>query len=72
MCQSGPFKKKIPINKIVKINKNVRSFSGMRPALTFKYMQIRYNTYGDIFIAPKNEEKFISDLRNINPKITIE
>ena len=72
MYQSGPLKKKIPINKIVKIKKNVRSFAGMRPALAFEYLQIRYNTYDDVFIAPKDEETFIADLLNINPKITVE
>ena len=49
---SGPLRKKIPLKKIIGITKNVRSFCGMRPALTFKYIQIRYNTYDDVFIAP--------------------
>ncbi len=72
MYQSGPIKKKIPINKIVKIKKNVRSFYGMRPALTFEYMQIRYNAYDDVFIAPKDEATFIADVIHINPNITID
>ena len=72
MYKSGPLKKRIPINKIVNIKKNVRSFYGMRPALTFKYIQIRYNVYDDVFIAPKDEETFIADLMNINPNITID
>jgi hypothetical protein len=72
MYQSGPLKKKIPINKIVKVNKNVRSFFGMRPALSFEYLQIKYNTYDEVFIAPKDEDKFITDLINKNLKITIE
>lgn len=70
--KSGPLKKKIPINKIFKIKKNVRSFSGMRPALSFEYIQIKYNTYDEVFIAPKDEDKFIADLINKNSKITIE
>ena len=72
MYKSGPLKKKISINKIVKINKNVRSFYGMRPALTFKYMQIRYNAYDDVFIAPEDEATFIADLIKTNPNIIIE
>jgi hypothetical protein len=72
MYQSGPLKKKIPIKNIVKIKKNVRSFYGMRPALRFKYMQIRYNAYDDVFIAPEDEATFIADLMNINPNIIID
>ena len=72
MYKSGPLKKKIPIKKIVKIKKNARSFYGMRPALTFKYLQIRYNTYDDVFIAPEEETTFIADLINMNHNITID
>ena len=72
MYQSGPFRKKIPINRIVRINRNVRSLYGMRPALTFEYLQIRYNKYDDVFIAPKDEESFIADLTSLNPKITVD
>ncbi len=72
MYHSGPLKNKIPINKIIKIKKNVRSFFGMRPALSFNYLQIKYNTYDEVFIAPEDEGKFIADLINKNPKITIE
>ncbi len=72
--QSGPFRKKIPINKIIKINRKVRSWSGMRPALTFEYLKIRYNKYDDVydvFIAPEDEEKFIEDIIKINPDIIV-
>jgi hypothetical protein len=72
MYQSGPIKKRIPINEIVNIKKNVRSFYGMRPALTFEYMKIRYNACDDVFMAPKDEAAFIADLININPNITID
>jgi len=72
MYQSGPFRKKIPINRIVRINRNVRSWVGMRPALLFEYLQIRYNKYDDVFIAPKNEEGFIADLITLNPEITVD
>ena len=70
--QSGPFRKKIPINRIVRINRNVRAFYGMRPALTFEYLQIRYNRYDDVFIAPKDEESFIADLIRLNPEIVVD
>lgn len=67
----GPFSRKIPINTITQIEGNVRSWTGMRPALTFTYLQIRYNNYDDVFIAPRNEEAFIRDLLRKNPAIHI-
>jgi hypothetical protein len=72
MYRSGPLKKKIPINKIVKIKQKVRSFYGMRPALAFQYMQIRYDAYDDVFIAPKDEATFLADIIDLNPNISIE
>ncbi len=69
--RSGPFRKKIPINKIVSLNRKVRSWACVRPALTFEYLQIRYNKYDDVFIAPEDEEKFIDDIININPAISV-
>ncbi len=68
---SGPFRKKIPIKKIVKIDRNVQAFSGRRPALAFRYLQVRYNTYDDVFIAPENEDALIADLIRIRPEINI-
>lgn len=69
---SGPIRGKIPVTNIISIKCNVQSWVGSRPALAFNYLQIRYNTYSDIFIAPKEEKQFIEDLKNINPEITIE
>ena len=43
----------------------------MRPALAFECLQIRYNKYDDVFIAPKDEETFINDLINKNPEISL-
>ena len=70
ICRSGPFRKKVPVRKIVRIARNVRAFSGRRPALSFRYLQIRYNTYDDVFIAPENEEAFIADLIRVRPEIS--
>lgn len=67
----GPFSRSIPVSKITQIEGNVRSWAGMRPALTFTYLQIRYNQYDDVFIAPQDEEAFIRDLLRKNPAINI-
>ena len=68
---SGPMRGKIPINNIKEINHNIRAWVGMRPALSFRYMQIRYNKYDDLFIAPKMEEQFVEELKGINPQIIV-
>ena len=69
--RSGPFRKRIPIREIAGVTKNVRSLSGMRPALTFEYLKIRYNTYDDVFIAPENEDGFIGELTGLRPEIAV-
>lgn len=69
--RSGPVRGKIPIKKIKEITPHVRSWSGIRPALSFEYLKIRYNTYDDVFIAPKEEDKFIESMKEKNPEIII-
>jgi len=68
---SGPIRGRIPIDRINAINQNAHSWVGIRPALSFSYIQIRYNKYDDLFIAPKKEEQFIKELKSINPGIQI-
>lgn len=68
---SGPIRGRIPIDRINAINQNAHSWVGIRPALSFSYIKIRYNKYDDLFIAPKKEEQFIKELKSINPGIQI-
>ena len=68
---SGPIRGRIPVSKIREIKQNVYSWVGIRPALSFRYIQIRYNKYNDLFIAPEMEEEFIQELISINPEITV-
>ena len=69
--RSGPLRGKIPISTINEIHTHVRSFSGIRPALSFEYLQIRYKGNRKLFIAPRNEQSFIEDLERHNPKIIV-
>ena len=69
--RSGPLRGMIPIKKIREINPHVCAWCGVRPALSFEYLRIRYNMYDEVFIAPKDEEIFIEDMKDINPEIII-
>jgi PH (Pleckstrin Homology) domain-containing protein len=62
---------KIPIKSITEVNPHLRAGAGVRPALSFAHLRIRYNSYDDVFIAPKEEEAFIEDLRERNPEIVV-
>jgi len=70
---SGPFRGKININSIRKIERH----SGLivpvtyKPALGTKGLIIYYNKFDDIYISPKEEEVFLEELIRINPNIEV-
>lgn len=59
----------IPI-KIEKI-KEIKSSKSLisSPALSIHRIEILYNTYDSVLISPKDLEKFIEELQQINPNI---
>lgn len=71
--RSGPFRGRIDINKIDK----VQYFSGlypqvtMKPALDIKGYIITYNKQEDVYVSPKKCNDFIAELLKINPKIEV-
>ncbi len=69
--KSGPFRGKVPIAEIKEIKANVTSWIGMRPALSFKYLKIRYNNYNELFIAPRNSIDFIEDIKMKNSNVIV-
>ena len=70
---SGPFRGKININSIRKIEHH----SGLivpvtyKPALDTKGLIINYNSFDDIYISPKEVNVFLEELLKINPNITV-
>lgn len=70
---SGPFRGKININSIRKIERH----SGLivpvtyKPALNTKGLIIYYNSFDDIYISPNQEAIFLEELLKINPKIIV-
>ncbi|MBC7524873.1 MAG: PH domain-containing protein, partial [Flavobacterium sp.] len=71
--RSGPFRGRIDIGKIDKI----QYFSGlypqvsMKPALDIKGYIITYNKQDDVYVSPKKSVDFIAELLKINPKIEV-
>ncbi len=73
LYRSGPFRGRINIQSILKIQK----FSGMNPPVTFKPALdyngfiITYNKSENVYVSPKMSSNFISELLKINPNIII-
>ncbi len=70
---SGPFRGKININSIRKIERH----SGLivpvtyKPALDTKGFIIHYNSFDDIYISPIQDALFLEELLKINPTIKV-
>jgi hypothetical protein len=69
--QSGPFKGKISIDRITKVEKGKTLWVGLKPATATKGLIIKYDTYNEIYISPKTNESFIEKLLELNSNITI-
>jgi len=69
--RSGFLRGKIEIQNIHEILKGKTLWSGIKPALARKGLIIKFNIYGEIYIAPENNDEMISDLLKINSKIKI-
>lgn len=59
----------LPISKINEITHKSTILSS--PALSAKRIGIRYGLRNWFYISPYNQEDFISDLKSINPEITL-
>ena len=69
----GPIRGKINIQSIRKIEhlKTCYTYSLLKPALGIKGLVIHYNQFDDVYISPKEKEKFVAELLKINPNITV-
>ncbi|HFS67121.1 MAG TPA: hypothetical protein ENK67_02810 [Flavobacteriia bacterium] len=69
--RSGFLRGKIKISTIKEIIKGKTMWSGIKPALATNGLIIKFNTYDEIYISPKNDNALISDLLKINSEIKI-
>ncbi|UKS66133.1 PH domain-containing protein [Rossellomorea marisflavi] len=56
----GPFKKRVPLDRITSVKKTSNPLSS--PALSLKRLEISYNTYDMVLISPKDRDAFIKVL----------
>lgn len=70
---SGPIRGKIEVMSIQKIEHVTTWYVGplLKPALGDKGLTIRYHKFKDIYISPKDKERFIAELLKINPDIKV-
>lgn len=59
----------LSISKIIEITHKSTILSS--PALSAKRIGIRYGHKSWVYISPRNQDDFISDIKSINPTITI-
>lgn len=73
VCKSGPFKKEISIQNIrkIEVHKGIIVPAFWKLSLSDKGFIIHYNQFDDIYISPKNADKFLTELLKINPNIVI-
>ncbi len=69
--RSGPFAKKIQIDRINEIVRERTLWIGNWPATARKGLLIKYDTYGLINISPKTNESFIEKIMELNKNIKI-
>ncbi|CDQ20281.1 PH domain-containing protein [Halobacillus karajensis] len=67
---SGPFRKKIKISKITKVN-TTKSLSSA-PSWTRNKLEILYGHYDFINLSPRNKREFIQALQKENPQIKMD
>ena len=65
------FKGEIEIASIKELEVGATMYVGLKPALAFKGIIIKYGKYDDIYVAPENNDEIANDLLAINPSIVV-
>ena len=69
--KSGPMKGSISLDRIKEIVVDKTLWVGFRPATARKGLIIKYDTFNEIYITPKNKETFIKKLLESKSDIKI-
>ncbi len=59
----------LPISRITEISHKSTILSS--PALSMKRIGLRYGRRNWVYVSPKNQDDFISEIRSVNPEIII-
>ncbi|AFL81451.1 Protein of unknown function (DUF1200) [Aequorivita sublithincola DSM 14238] len=70
--RSGPFRGKIKIESIRKIEAGKTMWVGFKPATARKGLIVHYDKFNEIYISPKTNEAFIQKILELNNTIEIE
>lgn len=71
LYKSAFIKGEIDIQKIREISKGKTMWIGLRPATATNGLVIRFNTYDEIYVSPKDHSAFIDALKQINGNIKV-
>jgi hypothetical protein len=72
IIKCGPFKWKIDIHDIRQVKVGQLSIGGLiKPTLAWKSMELKYKKYGTMHISPKNPDRFLGILKNINQEMNV-
>ncbi|MDJ1502033.1 PH domain-containing protein [Xanthocytophaga agilis] len=69
--QSGPIRGKIAISQIRQMDVNQTLWVGFRPALSTGGIIIHYNKWDEIYISPKDSDRFVATLTTANENIQV-
>lgn len=72
--RTGPFRGQLEINEIKKVTRaqSFMDISGViKPCLTSKPLLLRYGTYEDLPISPKEEAEFIEQLKSLHSELEV-
>ncbi|MDO6854037.1 PH domain-containing protein [Cellulophaga lytica] len=69
--KSGPFKGEIAITDIHQIIKGKTLWVGLKPATASKGLIIKYNKFDEVYISPKTNDSFITEILKHNSTIKI-
>lgn len=67
--QCGFFRWQIPTQRITRITETHNPLSSPAPSLD--RLDIRYNQYDNLMISPRDKQKFIAALQQLNPSILV-
>lgn len=65
------FKGEIEIASIKELEVGATMYVGLKPALAFKGIIIKYGKFDDIYVGPEDNDEMVNDLLAINPSIIV-
>ena len=65
--KAGFYRKQIPVTSIRKITETTSIMTA--PALSYKRIEVFYDSYNSVEISPKEQDNFVTHLQSINPAI---